>query len=148
MATCEAGLIPHVRLKRIREDPSFTYEDSRTQSEKHETNFLRAAPTPSPITYASAVTGISPGSDRQLITSIANIEKAIVSKLTSVQGRGKSVTFESAAYGPHDKRGKSPSDGAGKSRKPKVESGKECDYYMCRHRNSHSHPDCRLDKVH
>ena len=148
MATFEAGLIPHVRLELIREDPSLTYHASRTRAKKHETNALRAAPTPSPTTYASAVTGTSPGPDRQLITSMANIEKAIVSKLTAVRGRGKSVTFEPAAYGPSDKRGRSPSGDAGKSRKSKVASGKQCDYTMFRHRNSHSRPDCRLAKAH
>ena len=61
MATFETGLIPHVRLELIREDPSLTYQASRTRAEKHETNALRAAPTPSPTTYASAVTGTSPG---------------------------------------------------------------------------------------
>ena len=88
MATFEAGLVPHIRLELIREDPSLTYQASRTRAKKHETNALRAAPTPHPTTYASAVTGTSPGPDRQLITSMANIEKAIVSKLTAARGRG------------------------------------------------------------
>ena len=38
MASFEAGLVPHVRLERIREDPSLTYQASRTRAEKHETN--------------------------------------------------------------------------------------------------------------
>ena len=146
MATFEAGLIPHVRLELIREDPSLTYQASRTRA--NETNALRAPPTPSPTTYASAVTGTSPGPNLQLITSMANIEKAIVSKLTAVRGRGKTVTFEPAAYGPSDKRGRSPSGDAGRSRKSKVTSGKECYYPMCRQRNSHSRPDCRLARAH
>ena len=78
MAPLEAGLVPHVRLELIREDPYLTYQASHTRAKKHETNALRAAPTPSPTTCASAVAGTSPGSDRQLITSMANIEKAIV----------------------------------------------------------------------
>ena len=83
MVTFEAGLIPHVRLELIREDPSLTYQASRTRAKKHETNVLRATPAPSPTTYASAVTITSPGPDRQLITSKVNIKNAIVSKLTA-----------------------------------------------------------------
>ena len=124
MASFESGLVPHVRLEHIREDPSLTYQASRTRAKKHETNALRAAPTPSPTTYASAVTGTSPGPDRQLITSMVNIEKAIVSKLTAARGRGKSVTFEPGTFGSSDKRGRSPSGDAGKSREAKVASGK------------------------
>ena len=148
MATFEAGLIPHVRLELIREDPSLTYQASRTRAKKHETNALRAAPTPPPTTYASAVTGVSPGPDRQLITSMNNIEKAIASKLTAVRGRGKSVTFDSSTYGPSDKRGRSPGGDGGKSRKPKVVSTTPCDYPMCRHRDSHARPECKLAKKH
>ena len=150
MASFEAGLIPHVRLELIREDPSLTYQASRTRAKKHETNALRAAPTPSPTTYASAVAGTSPGPDRQLITSMANIEKAIVSKLTAVSGRGKSVNFDSTSYGPSDKRGRSPGGDAGKrSRsKHKVEAAKQCDYPPCRHRESHTRSECRLAKAH
>ena len=148
MPSFEAGLVPHVRLELIREDPSLTYQASRTRAKKHETNALRAAPTPSPTTYASAVTGTSPGPNRQLITSMAKLEKAIVSKLTPARGRERSVTFEPATYGSSDKRGRSPSGDAGKSRKAKVASGNECDYPMCRHRSSHSRPDCRLARAH
>ena len=86
MASFEAGLVPHVRLEHIREDPSLTYQASRTRAKKHETNALRAAPTPSPTTYASAVTGTSPGHNRQLIPSMAKLEKAIASKLTTALG--------------------------------------------------------------
>ena len=124
MATFEARVVPHVRLELIREDSSLAYQPSRTRAKKHETNALRAAKTPFPTTYASAVTGTLPGSDRQLITSMVNIEKAIVSTLTAVRGRGENVTFEPIAYGPSDKRGRSPSGDAGKSRKAKVASGK------------------------
>ena len=148
MVTFEAGLIPHVRLEVIREDPSLTYQASRTRAKKHENNALSAAPTLSSTTYASAVTGTSPGPDRQVITSMANIRKAIVSKLTAVRSRGKSVTFKSAAYGPSDKRGRSPSGDAGKSRKAKVASGKEYAYPTCRHRSSLSRQDRRLAKAH
>ena len=112
MAAFEAGLIPHVRLEHTREDPSLTYQASRTRAKKHETDALRVTPTPSPTTHASAVTGTYPGPERQLITSMANIEKAIVSKLTAVRGQGKSVTFEPAAYRPSDKQGRSPSGDA------------------------------------
>ena len=40
MATCtfEAGLVPHVRLELIREDPSLTYQASRTRAKKPETS--------------------------------------------------------------------------------------------------------------
>ena len=48
MATFEAGLVPHIRLELIREDPSLTYQASRTRAKKHETNALRAAPTKKP----------------------------------------------------------------------------------------------------
>ena len=128
MASFEAGLVPDVRLERFREDPSQTYQASRTRAKNHKNNALRATPTLSPTTYASAVTGTFPGPDRQLITLMANFGKAIVSKLTAVRGRGKSVTFESTAYGPSDERGRSPSCDTGKRRKAKVASGKECDY--------------------
>ena len=148
MATFEAGLIPHVRLELTREDPSVSHQTSRTRAKNHETNALRAAPTASPTTYASAATGTFPGPDRQLNTSMANIEEAIVSKPTAVRGRDQSVTFESGAYGPSDERGRSPSGDAGKSRKANVSSGKECDYPLCRHRNSHSRPNCKLAKAH
>ena len=84
MATFGAGQIPHVRLELSCEEPSLTHQASRSRAKKHETNALRATPTPSPTTYASAVTGTSPGPDRQLLTSMANIEKAIVSKQTVV----------------------------------------------------------------
>ena len=94
MASFEAGLVPHVRLELIREDPFLTYQVSRTRAKNHETNALRATPTPSQTTYALGVTGTSPGPDRQLITSMANIEKAIASKLAVVRGRDRSVTFE------------------------------------------------------
>ena len=147
MASFEAGLVPHVRLEHIREYPSLTYQASRIRDKKTRPTPY-AAPTPSPTTYASAVTGTSPGPDRQLITSMANIEESIVSKLTAVRGRGKSVTFEPTAYGPSDKRGRSPSVDTGKSGKPKVASGKDCDYPMCHHLSSHSCPDCRLAKAH
>ena len=83
MASFEAGLVPHVRLELIGEDPPLTYDTSRTRAKKHETNALRAAPTPSPPTYASVVTDTSPGPDRQLITSMAQLEKAIASKMTA-----------------------------------------------------------------
>ena len=148
MATFEAGLSPHIRLELIREDPSLTYQASRTRAKKHETNALRAAATPPPTTYASAVTGTSPGPDRQLITSMANIEKAIVSKLTAVRGRGKSVTFDTTSYGPSDKRGRSPGREAGKAGKAKVTHDRKCDYPLCRHRDSHSRADCRPAKAH
>ena len=148
MATFEAGLAPHVRLIFCREEPFLTYQASRSRAKKHESNASRAALTPCPATYASTVTGTPPGPDRHLITSMANIKKAIVAKLTAVRGRGKIVTFESTAYGPSDKRGRSPSGDTGKSQIAKVTSGKECEYPMCRHRNSHSRPDCRLAKAH
>ena len=148
MATFEAGQIPRVRLELIREDPSLTYQAPHTRAKKHEANALRAAPTPSLTMNVSAVTGASPGPDRQLIATMSNIEKAIVPKLTAVQGRFKSMMFESSAYGLSDKRGRSPSGDAGKSRKANVASGKECDYPMCRHRNSRSRLDCRLAKAH
>ena len=76
----------------------------------------------------------------------ANIEKAIVSKLTAARGRGKSVTFDPASYGPSDKRGRSPGREAGKAAKAKVAHNK-CDYPLCRHRDSHSRADCRLAKA-
>ena len=148
MATSEAGLVPHVRPELIREDPSLTYQASRTRAKNQETNALRVAPSPSSTMCASAVTGTCPGHNRQLITSMANIEKAIVSKLTAVGGRGKDVTFDSAAYGRSNNRGRSRSGGARKSRKAEVASGEECDAAMCRHRNSHPRPVCRLAKAH
>ena len=148
MATFGAGQIPHVRLELSCEEPSLTHQASRSRAKKHETNALRAAPTPSPTTYASAVAGTSPGPNRQLITSMAKLEKAISSNLTAARGRERRVTFEPATYGSTDKRGRSPGSDAGRSRKPKVTSGDECDYPMCRHRNSHSRPDCRLAKMH
>ena len=42
----------------------------------------------------------------------------------------------------------SPGSDAGRNRKAKAASGDECDYSMCRHRSSHSRPDCRLAKMH
>ena len=78
---------------------------------------------------------------------MANIEKAIVSKLTAVRGRRKSVTFDPTSYGPSDKRGRSTGRDAGKAGKAKVAHHK-CDYPLCRHRDSHSRADCRLAKAH
>ena len=65
MATFENGLIPPVRVELLREDPSLSYQASRTRAKNHETNALRGPPTPPPTTYAFAVTGASPGPDRQ-----------------------------------------------------------------------------------
>ena len=66
-------------------------------------------PRPSPTTYALAPTGTptgtTPAHDRQLITSMANTEKAIVCQLAATRGRRKSVTFDASFYGPQDKRG-------------------------------------------
>ena len=107
-----------------------------------------ARPPPSPTTYASAVTGTSPGPNRQLITSMAKLEKAIASNLTAARGRERSVTFEPATHGSSDKRGRSPSGDASKNRKAKIASGNECDYPMCRHRSLHWRPDCRLARAH
>ena len=153
MASFESGLLPQIRVELIREDPSVTYRASHTRAKKHETNALRGPTPPPPTTYASALTGTPPNSgasparDRQLITSMANIEKAIVSQLTATRGRGKSVTFDSSTYGP-DKRGRSPSRDTGRSRKAKSTSATPCDYPACKHRDSHSRSECRLAKSH
>lgn len=116
MATFESGLIPQPRVELIRENPSLTYQLSRTRAKKHEINALRGSSTLPLTSYASAVTGASPAHDRQLITSMANIEKAIVNKLTAARGRGKSVTFDASTYGPAEKRGRSASHDSGRSR--------------------------------
>ena len=111
MATFENGLIPPIRVELICEDPSLTYEASRTRAKKPETNALRGPPTPPPTTYASALTGASPGPDRQLITSMANIKKAIVSNLAAGRGRAHRVTLVKESNGPAEKRGRSVSTG-------------------------------------
>ena len=41
---------------------------------------------------------------------MANIEKAIASKLTEVHGRSKNVTSDARSYAPSDKRGRSASN--------------------------------------
>ena len=82
------------------------------------------------------------------MTSMAKLEKAIASNLTAARGRERRVTFQPAIYGSSDKRGRSPSSDASKSRKAKVASGDECVYPMCRHRSLHSRPDCRLARAH
>ena len=82
--------------------------------------------------YASAVTGTSSGRDRQFTTPMLNIDKAIVSKLAAVRGRGKHITFNASSYDPSDKRGHSASNDGGHSRKAKVAAGWLCDYPMCR----------------
>ena len=82
------------------------------------------------------------------MTSMANVGKAIVSKLTAVRGRGNRVTFDTDFQGPAEKRGKSASTDCARARKAKVAAGNECDYLMCRHRDSHSRPECRLVKAH
>ena len=105
MATFENGLITPIRVELIREDPSLSYQASRTRAKKRETNALRGPPTPPPTTYASADTGASPGPDRQLTTSMANVEKAIVSNLTARRGRTQRVTFAKDTRGSADKRG-------------------------------------------
>ena len=149
MATFENGLIPPIRVELIREDSSLSCQASRTRAKKHEMNALRGPPTPPPTTYASAVTGASPGPDRQLITSMANIEKAIVSNLTAGRGRAQRVTFARDTHGSADKRGRSVSTDRSKSRHTTaVAAGAKCDYPMCRHRTSHSRPECRLAKAH
>ena len=145
MATFEAGLILNVRPELIREDPSPTYQASRTRAKKHETNASRATPTPAPTTHAMAVTDTSPWPDRQLITSMAKGDR-VQNDGGARPGQTRDVRVN--LYGPSDKRGRSTSGDAGKTRKPKVTSGKEFDYPMCRHRNSRSRPDCRLDKAH
>ena len=85
---------------------------------------------------------MTPAHDCQLITSMANIEKAIVSQLTAKRGRGKSVTFDPSSYGPPDKRGRSATP-----RKTKA-SKTPCDYVACRHRDTHTRAECRLAKSH
>ena len=107
----ENGLIPPIRVELIREDPSLTYQASRTRAEMHETNALRGPPTPPQTTYASALTGASPGPGRQLITSMANIEKAIVSNLAAGRGRVNRVTFAKNSHGPAERHDRSVSTG-------------------------------------
>ena len=91
----------HVEL--IREDTFVSHRASHTRAKKHESNALRGPtpPFPTPTTYASALAGTpagtTPAHDRQQITSMANIEKVIVSQLTATHGRRKSVTFEASS---------------------------------------------------
>ena len=63
-------------------------------------------------------------------------------------GQKRDVRLSSSIWPVRQAGQYSPIGDAGKSRKVKVASGKECDYPMCRHRNSHSRPDCRLAKAH
>ena len=153
MATSESGLLPQIRVELIREDPSVSYRASHTRAKRHESNALRG-PTPSfptPTTDASALTGTpagtNPAHDRQLITSMANIEKAIVSQLAATRGRRKSVTFDASSYRPQEKRGRSKSRDHGRPRKSNPVANL-CDYPVCRHRGFHSRAECRLAKTH
>ena len=102
-------------------------------------------------TYASALTGTpadtSAAHDRQLITSMANIENVIVSQLTATRGQRKSVTFEASSYGPSDKRGRSASRNQGRPRKV-TPASTPCDYLAFRYRDSHSRAECWLAKTH
>ena len=80
---------------------------------------------------------------------LGNIEKAIVSNLTAGRGRTQRVTFAKDTRGSADKHGKSVSTDRSRSRHTTaVAAGAEGDYQMCRHRTSHSRPECRLAKVH
>ena len=85
MATFESGLLPQIHVELISDDTSVSYRASHTRAKKHESNALRGQTPPfqTATTYASALTGTpagtTPAHDRQLITSMANIQKAIVS---------------------------------------------------------------------
>ena len=74
----------------------------------------------------------------ELITSMADVEKAIESNLEAGRRRGNRVTFKKEPHGPAGKRGRSVSTDRSKSRKTTVAAGTESDYIMCRHRTSHS----------
>ena len=97
---------------------------------------------------ASPVDGPTAAQMGELITSMANIEKAIVSNLTAGRGRAQRVAFAKDTRGSAEKRGRSVSRGRSKSRNKTVAAGAECDCIMCCHRTSHSRPECRLAKSH
>ena len=151
MATFVSGPVPQIRVGLIREDTSLPCCDPHTRARKHETNDLRGPISPPMTTYASALTGTpadtSAAHDRQLITSMASIEKIIVNQLTSTRGRHKGVTFDASSYGPSDKRGRSASRDQGRPRKVTPVS-KPCNYLARRYRDSHSRAECWLAKTH
>ena len=98
---------------------------------------------------AGVVNGATAAQMGELATSMAYIERAIVSNLSAGRGRAQRATFAKDTRGSADKRGRSVSTDRSKSRHTTaVAAGAECDYPMCRHRTSHSRPECRLAKAH
>ena len=96
---------------------------------KKQTPF-RESSAPPPTTHVSAVTGASRTHNRQLITSMINIENAIVSKLAAVRGGWKSVVFHVTLYGLPAKRGRSASNESALAH-DRVATGKPFDYPTC-----------------
>ena len=101
----------------------------RVQKNTKRTRFRKSSASP-PTTHVSAVTGASRAHNRQLITSMINIENAIVSKLAAMRGGWKSVVFYATLYGLPAKRGTSASNDSALAH-DRVATGKPCDYPTC-----------------
>ena len=94
-ASFENGLLPHLRLELVREDPAVSFQESRARAKKHEANNLRGVkPTPDPIPNPTpAVAQTSALSTPQYDHKMAVMETTIASLSSSMDNlkRGRTT---------------------------------------------------------
>ena len=85
-ASFENGLLPHLRLELVREDPAVSFQESRARAKRHEANNLRGVkPTPDPIPNPTpAVAQTSALSTPQYDQKMAAMETTIASLSSSM----------------------------------------------------------------
>lgn len=168
-ASFENGLLPHLRLELIREDPAVSFQESRARAKKHEANNLRGVkpspdPIPNPTPTAAQTSALStPQYDQKMALMETTIASLSSSMENLKRGRTNASTLRERSSTParrqqkKTQRNSSNNNNRNSSNNSNINANNDastavvvdtCNYPKCKYPDSHTRENCGLRKAH